>query len=291
MAIDGFPNLDLGGSSTTALEDQTGPIYDFSDYNSDKASSELDKWDFMTLFLEQIQNQDPLNPMESYEMAAQLAQYSALEQQMKTNEWLETMAAYEQSINSAQSIALLGKKVTALGELVVVKDGAPTPISYALGADANVTVNIYDAYGSLVRTLDQGKELSGYHTWTWDGKDDQGEAVEDGNYTFEVVAKDDDGETVEAGAVCTSIVSGVQFDDDGNPQILIGPEVEDMYDEEGDLIDPRILVTYSDILEIASNGSDANTETETESGTYSKVLAALRGKAGDSLTRSTALRK
>ena len=293
MAISGYPNLDLGDSSTKPLEDQNGPIYDFTDYNSDKSSSELDKWDFITLFLEQVQNQDPLNPMESYEMAAQLAQYSALEEQMKTNEWLETMTAYEQSINSSQSIALLGKKVTALGELVVVDDGVPSPISYALAEDATVTVNIYDAQGDLVRTLEQGKELSGYHTWIWDGKDDNGDAVEDGSYTFEVEAVDDDGDDVEVGAVCESIVSGVQFDDDGNPQILIGPEREEIYDDEGDLIDPRILVTYSEILEISSYGTkdSSDEDTKTQAETASKVLAALRGKARVLNKRASALRK
>ena len=281
MGVTYYPNLDLGGSTGLSLADQTGPTYDFTSFNDDKPSSEMDKWDFLNLFIEQIQNQDPLNPMDGYEFAAQLAQFSALEQQMQTNEWLETMSAYEQSINSAQSIALLGKEVTALGNLVVVEDGQPTPITYVLPEMGTVTVKIYDAEGNLVRTMEQGKEDEGLHTWTWNGLDDEGEEVPDGNYVFEVTATDDNDLPLEVGHICESIVSGIRYDDDGNPQILIGPQVDDLYDENGELIDPRVMVSLSDILEVA--GVAVNTDTN--SSKISTLLSRLKGQQSGSTTK------
>ncbi len=274
MGTLGFPNLDLGGTSVLPLEQQTGPDYDFSDYNEDKPSADMDKWDFLNLFIEQIQNQDPLNPMDGYEFAAQLAQFSALEQQMKTNEWLEQVSAYEQSINSAQSIALLGKEVTALGNLVVVEDGQPTPVTYVLPDTGTVTVKIYDAEGNLVRTMEQGKEESGLHTWTWNGLDDEGEEVADGNYMFEVSATGENDLPLEVGHICESTVSGIRYDDDGNPQILIGPQVDGLYDDENQPIDPRIMVSLADILEVA--GVAVGTDTQTDK--YSQIMSRLKGR-------------
>ncbi len=274
MGIPGFPNLDLGGNKPPPLDQQPGPKYDFSGFNKDRPNADMDKWDFLNLFIEQIKNQDPLNPMDGYEFAAQLAQFSTLEQQMKTNDLLKQVNAYEQSINSAQSIALLGKKVTALGNLLVVEGGKSTPCTYILPDAGEVTVRIVDAKGELVRTLEQGKEEAGLHTWTWDGKDEFGETVEDGSYKFEVTATNEKKLPLEVGHVCESVVSGVRYDENGNPQILIGPEVEGLFDDENQPIDPRIMVPLSDILEVA--GVAVGTGTNKDK--FSQIISRLKGR-------------
>lgn len=276
MGIPGFPNLDLGDKRVPPLSEQPGPPYDFSDFNADKPSSEMDKWTFLMLFTEQLKNQDPLNPMENHEFVAQLATFTQLEQAYETNEWLETISAFQSSINSAQSMTLLGREVTALGNLVVVRDEEPTPCRYVLPDDGTVTVKIYDHNGELVRTLDQGKEEAGYHSFTWDGEDDFGEQVPDGSYTFTVTARNANDYPMEVIHLCTGPVTGVRFDELGNPLMLIGPEVEGLYTESGEPIDPRISVPLSDIMEVMTGSSTAQPNSEA----MSKLLSRLGSKAG-----------
>jgi len=276
MADSIFSGLDLGDTVIPPLSEQTGPPYDFSDVNADKPSSELDKWTFLMLFTEQLKNQDPLNPMESHEFVAQLATFTQLEQAYQTNEWLENITAFQSSINSAQSLTLLGREVTALGNLVVVRDGEPTPISYVLPEDGPVTVKIYNQEGELVRTMDQGKEEAGYHTFVWNGQDDFGQQVADGSYTFTVTAQDANDYPQEVVHLCTGPVTGVRFDDAGNPLMLIGPEVEGLYNENGEPIDPRISVNLSDIVEVMTGSGT----TQANSAAMSKLLSKLGVKAG-----------
>jgi flagellar basal-body rod modification protein FlgD len=280
MADSIYSGLDLGDKVVPPLSEQNGPPYDFSSINEGKPTSEMDKDTFLMLFIEQLQNQDPLNPMDGHEFVAQLATFTQLEQAYQTNKWLETISAYQSSLNSSQSLTLLGREVTALGNLLVVSDGEPTPCNYVLPEDGTVTVKIYDHEGELVRTLEQGKEKAGYHSFTWNGEDEFGEQVPDGSYTYTVTAQDANDYPQEVVQLCTAQVTGIRFDDAGNPLLLLGPEVEGLYDDEGEPIDPRISIYLSDILEVATG---SGTTTQANSAAMSKLLSQLGSKAGNSL--------
>jgi len=166
----------------------------------------LGKDDFFKMLLAQIQNQDPLNPMDGTDFATQLAQFSSLERLGDINAQMETMNLYQSSINNAQSLNLIGKEVMATGNVVKV-EGESADLTYNLSGDAEkVSIKIYDEAGDLVNTLDFGNQKEGRNSVTWDCH-----GVSEGKYTFDVCAVDDNGEEINVDTIITGVVTGITF--------------------------------------------------------------------------------
>ena len=182
----------------------------------------LGKDDFLKLFVAQLQNQDPLSPMESTEFTSQLAQFSSLEQLTNMNQNLDYLLMYQASMNNAEAINFIGSTVKASGSSIGVKDGASDQIQFDLAADAaEVNVFIYDSSDNLVKTIHCGTLDDGEQSIPWDGANEDGSPVPDGTYTFEVSAKDANGETIVASPYMTVEVTGATFKD-GNAYLLAG---------------------------------------------------------------------
>jgi flagellar basal-body rod modification protein FlgD len=159
-----------------------------------------------------MQNQDPLNPTDSVEYTAQLAQFSSLEQLSNVNANLEILQLFQASINNAQAVSFIGKEVTALGDGIQIVEGIAEACEFELAAPASgVTINIYDGAGNLVKIIEEGSMDGGRQSLDWDATDQNGNLLNDGDYTFEVLAVDADGQMVEAITYSTGIVSGVSF--------------------------------------------------------------------------------
>lgn len=189
----------------------------------------LGKDDFLSLLITQLQYQDPINPMDSTEFTAQLAQFSTLEQLNNVNSNLELSQLYQASINNSQAVGFIGKTVNAFGNMASVADGVADSITFKLAKDASdVIVHIYNSDGNLIRTIQPGALKSGEHNLEWDGADNDGNEVPDATYTFEVVATDSAGNPVSATTFITALVSGVSFRDNttyllaGNQEVPIG---------------------------------------------------------------------
>jgi len=143
---------------------------------------------FLTLLVSQLQNQDPLNPLDNAEITSQLAQLSTVTGVNKINDTLTTLSTSLNANQYMQSAGLVGHDVVVTGNQVQLADGAAR-LGYALKADADtVTVTIKDAAGAVVRTIDAGGGKADVHFVDWDGKDNSGKAVADGTYTFDVTA-------------------------------------------------------------------------------------------------------
>ena len=210
-------------------------------YVPDKTT--LGKEDFLKLLVSQLNNQDPLNPMESTEFTAQLAQFSSLEQLTNMNESLEYSRLYQSSINNAQAVGFIGKTVKATGDSISIKDGTSNQIQFDLARDAEtVNIHIYDSSDNLVKTINCDSLSDGEQSVEWDGTNDDGETVSDGTYTFVVSAADAGGETVEASTYMTVEVTGVTFKE-GNAYLLAGD----------------IEISMSDVIEV-TDSNDPETE-------------------------------
>lgn len=153
----------------------------------------LDMEAFLTMFTTQLEHQDPLNPMQSYELAAQLAQFSTVEQLIRANKYLEQGAQYLSSINNFEAVGLMGKYVKGFTDVIVVKDGVPRDLNFTLENKGIVTVNIYDQSGKLIRSIDKGQLDKGTYSVGWDGLDNQGNKVPDGDYRIEIEVIDEKG--------------------------------------------------------------------------------------------------
>jgi flagellar basal-body rod modification protein FlgD len=197
MAIDAISTL--SGSGTSSLT---------------QASKGLDKDAFLRLLTTQLQYQDPLNPADSTEFTAQLAQFSSLEQLNNVNETLNTLKLYQASINNAQAVGFIGKDIVANGKSIELQSGQPVSCDFALSAAAKqVVVTIYDATGNFVRDYEKTALAAGQQSITWDGRDRNGNPVAAGPYTFEVQAVDSKGAKLDVTTFSKGTVTGVTFED------------------------------------------------------------------------------
>ena len=128
---------------------------------------------FLNMLTTQLQNQDPLSPMDSTEFTNQLVQFSSLEQQIAGNDKLDNLYAASKSLEAASAVQYLGRTVELDKNVTFLNEGAAT-ISYILPTEASeATVNIYDQSGTLVRTL-EADTSSGRTDMAWNGTDGQG---------------------------------------------------------------------------------------------------------------------
>ena len=157
--------------------------------------------DFLTLFTTQLKNQDPLDPVKNEAFVAQLAQFSQLE---ATTNMSQSLSTFVDSMSSSQMMGganLIGKKVSVQDGPAQLTAGQPVQgiISLPNGAEG-ITMQVYDTKGILVNTITAGAQTAGDMTWAWDGKDDAGNALPDGIYSFKATA-------VSQGVQTTPVVS------------------------------------------------------------------------------------
>jgi flagellar basal-body rod modification protein FlgD len=193
----------------------------FPCYSSQPAGGALDRDAFLQLLVTQLANQDPTSPQDSSEFAAQLAQFSSIEQLTNISETLTMQSdmlyamagglsesATQQSelatmLTSRSDLAtatgMIGQTVEATGNKIQWDGSTPGQFGYTLSEPAaSVKVEVRDAAGHVVRTLDLGHAGTGPGAGTWDGLDAGGQPVPPGTYTFRVDARDAAGETVDA---------------------------------------------------------------------------------------------
>ncbi len=185
------------------------------------AKKELGKDEFLTLLVAQLRNQDPLNPMESAEFTAQLAQFSSLEQLFGVNKNLTGILETLYNQDKENLLELIGKTVKANDNTILIDDGNVISGSYVLEDEAEVTIAIYDSNGFEIRRINPGRKDAGEYDIDWDGRDESGEIVEDSIYTFEVIATDEAGNYVSVNTYISGEVTGVTYQY-GIPYLMIG---------------------------------------------------------------------
>ena len=175
---------------------------------------------FLTLLTTQLKNQDPTSPMDSNEFTQQLVMYSQVEQQIDTNDSLKTLISQGTSSAASMTTGYLGKKVSVTNGQASLTNGSAT-WTYNLKATAATTqLSITNANGVTVYT-GTGDTASGNNTFTWDGKDINGNQLPDGAYKLTVTAADSAGNTVTSSVASAGTVT--QIDMTGpTPQLIVG---------------------------------------------------------------------
>ena len=210
--------------TTTATTSSTLPVQDTATLAT-VGKKTLDRDDFMTLFITQMQHQDPLEPMDSTDMASQLAQFSNMEATMKMSDNLEKLLGYQVSQNNLQLLTLIGKEVQGAGNTMGVVAGAVSTTQYTLADAANsCRIEIYDSAGRMADTVELGYVASGIQDFTWDATTPSGTVVPDGQYTYKVVAVNALGQKVDVDYRSTGKVTGVNFDG-GKAQVTVDKSV------------------------------------------------------------------
>lgn len=257
----------------------------------------MDKDDFLNLLVTQLRYQDPLQPSDNQEMAAQMAQFSSLEQtknmadslnSMTTSiqDMVEKQGAVSMSMSSSSATSLMGKTVRLRqSEAVLGVSGKPVPLN--ITGKSGSELAILDQDGRLVRSLpldgqtSNGKNIldaNGDGKIVWDGRSDAGKVVAPGAY--QVVVRDT-ATGQETGSVWTdAVVSGIGFDTDG-PRLITGSGSFRMED--------LMSVASTSSVAPASAASGSATPSSTTSASSASSTASSSTTTSTSTTSNTSL--
>jgi flagellar basal-body rod modification protein FlgD len=145
----------------------------------------LGKDAFLQLLVTQLKNQNPLEPQDNGAFVAQLAQFSSLEGITTLNETVSGIAGNYNSSQALQASSLVGRSVIAPGDTAVVDTTKGMTGSVAMPQSVTAaTLTITDKDGKAVRTIKLEDQQAGNASFTWDGKDDAGNPLASGTYTF-----------------------------------------------------------------------------------------------------------
>jgi len=198
------------------------PISELSSQNDIKTvdsltrqgSNALGKNEFLKLLVAQLAHQDPTKPQDSSEFVAQLAQFSALEQQQNTVSRLDTLLLGQATANQTAASTFIGKEVTFKGGTVNVAEGEGASASLSLKTAADkVTVSVADSTGRVVRTIQLGAHEAGEFSVEWDGRDENGNLAPAGTYSLSPAAFDAAKTSIPIGLTTHGTVTGVAFQD------------------------------------------------------------------------------
>lgn len=182
MAIDAYGNTLGSASATTTASSSVNP------------NGVLGKDDFLKLLLLELKYQDPTAPMDSEKILTQTSQLATLESTENTNNALETLAASLNASMQYSGIAAIGKIADTGSNAIVLEEGSSVNFELYFPHDvASGDVNILDKNGNVLRTMKIGATDAGIASYTWDGKNDSGIAVDEGIYYVESAYTKTDG--------------------------------------------------------------------------------------------------
>lgn len=203
-------------------------------------NKEMSKDAFMTLLLTQMKNQDPTSPLKSHEMAAQLAQFTSLEKLHNINTEIVGLRKDQQPDHNFQALNFIGRSITTDNSKIGRLDTADQhDVRFNLPQDAaSLKMEVKDANGGLVRTLEFKNLKAGKNELRWNGMTDEGRQAPIGDYTVTMEATGNNGRKLGVEMKSEGIISGVNFTPRG-PQLLIGKQVVNMSDVKS-ISDPMI---------------------------------------------------
>lgn len=183
---------------------------DASQVASQKLSSDFDT--FLVLLTSQLENQDPLEPLKSEQFTQQLVQFSQVEQQIATNEQLESLVSLSLAAQHGALVDYIGKSVEGQSDRARLADGTAT-WSYELDQAAEeVSVLVLNAANRPVKAA-QSSGNAGINNFVWDGRDDIGNVLPDGVYRLSISASGANGERLDSRIRAGGIVDGVEVVD------------------------------------------------------------------------------
>lgn len=178
--------------------------------SSSTGSAVLGKNDFLTLLVAQLKNQDPLDPQDNTDFVAQIAQFSSLEQQITTNEKLDSLLEANQAIAQLSAFSLLNQTAVLQQDSFTLGSNDTVEFGFSLDSPAtSVALAVLNDSGDLVATIDLDEVNAGNTFVIWDGCDNNGNRLAAGEYSLQVVATYDDGGSESLDPLQRAKVTGV----------------------------------------------------------------------------------
>lgn len=191
-------------------------IFSQSQSSADKTALSQDFDDFLQLLTTQLQNQDPLEPVDSTEFTNQLVGFSQVEQQINMNDKLETLISATQANSLQQALGYVGLDVSYEGsEFYNPGDGSGNRFVYQLSDEVqSLTLRVVNGDGETVFSR-AGNTSTDLTVFNWDGLDDEGNPVPAGNYTLQVDVERAGSDSVTLDLGVSSRVTGIETRDGG----------------------------------------------------------------------------
>jgi flagellar basal-body rod modification protein FlgD len=192
-------SIPTGSSSTMSASDQTN-------INNQIAGNFTT---FLTLLTTQLQNQNPLDPLDTNQFTQQLVQFASVEQQMNMNTQLQALVSLQQTAQNSQALGFVGKTVTVTGSTAPLTNGQ-AQWTFNPSSPASATFTVTDSTGQTVLSK-TGTVQPGAQAFNWNGLDSQGRQWADGNYTLAITATGADGKPVAIPTTVTGMVNSVDL--------------------------------------------------------------------------------
>ena len=151
-------------TSTASTSGTSSSTTSVADPNTDPNAAQ-DR--FLKLLVAQLNNQDPMNPLDNAQMTSQMAQINTVTGIQHLNQTMASMAAQFNSLQVMQGTALVGRSVLTEGNSVTVAEGSGKGGFELPSAATGVKIEILTAGGQLVDTIDMGAQSAGRHTFDW----------------------------------------------------------------------------------------------------------------------------
>lgn len=165
---------------------------------------------FLTLLTTQLQNQDPLDPMDTHQFTSQLVQFSQVEQQINSNKKLDSLVQMQLANSFGMSLGYVGLDINYVSGEFNYDGATPVEMKYALPESAEESrIFILDEKGQIVYS-EEAEKGAGAHDFVWDGRSDGGKPMEPGTYSIRLDASNVEGDMMDTTTLVSGRVSGVE---------------------------------------------------------------------------------
>ncbi len=185
-------------------------------------NNKMGKDEFLKLLTHQLENQDPMNPVDQQKFSAELAQYSQLEQLTNLNSKFDRFGKDQEMQNQFYAASFIGKEVVTDGNTLKIQPGeSGGDIIYNLPNKAKqVLIRIFDSKNQMVGEIREDDVSRGGNKTRWDGKTLDGTPTAAGNYTVQVMGWGEDLQPLDIKTQNRGIVETVSFDN-GETVLLV----------------------------------------------------------------------
>jgi flagellar basal-body rod modification protein FlgD len=165
---------------------------------------------FLQLLTTQLQNQNPLDPLDTNQFTQQLVEFAGVQQQLNTNDSLATLVSLQQATQSTEALSYVGKTVTVSGNTATMANSEAV-WALSVPSASTVDVSIANSTGATVFTGTYNVSAGNNQPFEWNGMGSDGTQNPDGNYTLTATAKDSGGNTVGVTTSVGGVVSSVDL--------------------------------------------------------------------------------
>jgi flagellar basal-body rod modification protein FlgD len=165
---------------------------------------------FLTLLTTQLQNQNPLDPLDTNQFTQQLVEFASVEQQLKTNDQLGSLVTMQQATQSSNALSYVGKTAVVDGSTATMTNSQAT-WDLSAPSDCNMTVTITNSTGATVYSGKYSVSAGNSQPFAWNGLGNDGTQWPDGQYTLTTSATDSSGSPVAITTQVQGVVSSVDL--------------------------------------------------------------------------------